>query len=183
MASEFQRTKVRAMFDAFDADGDGSLREGDFEALTARWGVLPRVADGPELAAKVRTVLMGWWQHLSTVGGGAAAERIGMDDLMAMVDRLPTMKQEVTATADVIFDAIDENGDGRISRSEHGRLIDTWHGRAVPTGDVFDRLDQDGDGYLSRSEFEVLWTQFWISDDPAEPGNLMCGPVAGATAT
>ncbi|MFD8570526.1 EF-hand domain-containing protein [Streptomyces sp. NPDC059639] len=182
MASEFQRLKVQAMFDVFDVDGDGSLTEGDFEALAARWGLLPRVAAGPELAVRVRAVIMGWWQHLSAVGGGAGVERIGMDELMAMVDRLPTMKQAVTATADVVFDAVDENGDGQISRTEHGRLIDTWHGQTIPTGDVFDCLDQDGDGYLSRPEFAILWTQFWISDDPAEPGNLMCGPVEGASA-
>ncbi|MFI6642514.1 EF-hand domain-containing protein [Streptomyces sp. NPDC050504] len=182
MASGFQRLKVQAMFDALDADGNGYLEEGDFEALAARWELLPRVAAGPELAARVRTVIIGWWQHLSAANGGSRAERIGMDRLMAVVDTLPTMRQAVAATADAIFDAIDENGDGRISRGEHGRLIDTWHGRSIPTGDVFDRLDQDGDGYLSRTEFAVLWTQFWISDDPAEPGNLMCGPVAGTSA-
>ncbi|MFE7510003.1 EF-hand domain-containing protein [Streptomyces sp. NPDC057540] len=179
MASEFQRAKVQAMFEAFDADGNGYLEAGDFEALAARWELLPRVASGPELAARVRTVIMGWWQHLSAVNDTGLIDRIGMDELMTMVDRLPTMRQAVTATADVIFDAVDENADGSISRSEHRRLIDTWHGRSIPTGDVFERLDQDGDGLLSRPEFALLWTQFWISDDPAEPGNLMCGPVTG----
>ncbi|MEU6840502.1 EF-hand domain-containing protein [Streptomyces sp. NPDC046716] len=183
MASEFQRVKVQAMFDVFDVDGNGYLEEGDFEALTARWGTLPRVAASPELASRVRMVIMGWWQHLSAIGGGSGAERIGMDELMAMVDRLPAMEQAVVATADVIFDAVDENGDGRISQGEHERLIDTWHGRTIPTSDVFARLDHDGDGHLSRSEFAVLWAQFWISDDPAEPGNLMCGPVEGTPVT
>ncbi|MER5516806.1 hypothetical protein [Streptomyces sp. NPDC002763] len=41
----------------------------------------------------------------------------------------------------------------------------------------FDRLAQDGDGYLSRPEFAALWTRFWTSDDPREPGNLMCGEL------
>lgn len=182
MASGFQRVKVQAMFEAFDVDGDGYLEGADFEALAGRWERLPRVAAEPELAARVRTVMMSWWEHLSTGGGEGRVERIGMAELMAMVDRLPAMPQAVTATADTIFDAVDENGDGRISRGEHERLINTWHGRSIPAEDVFDRLDQDGDGYLSRPEFAALWTQFWISDDPAEPGNLMCGPVTGTPA-
>ncbi|MEK9520629.1 EF-hand domain-containing protein [Streptomyces sp. NPDC087908] len=182
MASGFQRVKVQAMFDAFDADGNGYLEGSDFEALAGRWERLPRVAGEPELAARVHTVLMGWWELLSTSGGDGRVERIGMAELMAMVDRLPSMPQAVTATADTIFDAVDENGDGRISRGEHEQLISTWHGRSIPTGDVFHRLDQDGDGYLSRPEFAALWTQFWISDDPEEPGNLMCGPVNGTPA-
>ncbi|MFC9341631.1 EF-hand domain-containing protein [Streptomyces sp. NPDC057020] len=180
MASGFQHAKVQAMFEAFDTDGNGYLEGSDFEALAERWEQLPRVAAEPELASRVRTVMMSWWEHLSTSGDGGRVQRIGMAELMAVVDRLPSMPQAVTATADTIFDAIDENGDSRISRGEHKQLINTWHGRSIPTGDVFDRLDQDGDGYLSRPEFAALWTQFWISDDPGEPGNLMCGPVTGA---
>ncbi|MYR41536.1 EF-hand domain-containing protein, partial [Streptomyces sp. SID5910] len=107
-------------------------------------------------------------------------DRVSLDQLMTVVERLPAMPEAVTATADTIFDAVDENGDGRISRGEHQRLIDTWHGRSMATEDVFDRLDQDGDGYLGRAEFALLWTQFWISDDPTEPGNVMCGPLARA---
>ena len=97
--------------------------------------------------------------------------------LLDVVDRLPAMRAETMATADVMFDAVDDNRDGRISRTEHRRLIDAWHGRPVDTADVFDHLGQDGDGCLSRLEFAFLWTQFWTSDDPGDPGNLMCGPL------
>lgn len=38
MSSEFQRTKLRSMFEAFDADGNGYLEEADFVALAERWG-------------------------------------------------------------------------------------------------------------------------------------------------
>ncbi|MER6850116.1 EF-hand domain-containing protein [Streptomyces flaveolus] len=180
MASGFQRAKIQAMFDAFDADGNGYLEEGDFEALAARWGRLPRVAASPELAGRVRSVTLGWWPYLAEAADADGGGQVGMDELMTVVDRLPLMREAVAATAETIFDAVDENGDGRISRVEHQRLIDTWHGRSTTTGEVFDRLDQDGDGYLSRTEFALLWTQFWISDDPAEPGNVMCGPITPA---
>ncbi|MYS10545.1 calcium sensor EFh, partial [Streptomyces sp. SID6041] len=95
MASGFQRVKVQAMFDAFDADGNGYLEGSDFEALAGRRERLPRVAGEPELSARVRTVLMGWWELLSTSGGDGRAERIGMAELMATVDRLPAMPQAV----------------------------------------------------------------------------------------
>ncbi|MFA3875784.1 EF-hand domain-containing protein [Streptomyces sp. MMCC 100] len=108
--------------------------------------------------------MTGWWQQLSAAADESRPSRAGLDELMTVVERLPTMPEAVTATADTIFDAVDENGDGRISRGEHQRLVDTWHGRGMATEDVFDRLDQDGDGYLSRAEFALLWTQFWISD-------------------
>ncbi|WP_367125125.1 EF-hand domain-containing protein [Streptomyces phytohabitans] len=177
MASEFQRNKIQAMFQAFDTDDDGRLDEADFDALAARWHELPRVAAEPELAARVDTVVLGWWRDLSAAADTNGDGNVDLDEILAMVDRLPDMRDAVTATADALFDAVDENADHRISRAEHQRLVDTWHGRSTATGDVFTHLDQDGDGHLSRPEFATLWTQFWISDDPTDPGNLTCGPL------
>ncbi|GHB08186.1 EF-hand domain-containing protein [Streptomyces termitum] len=177
MASQFQHDKFLDMFQAFDADGNGYLDERDFQALAERWRALPRVRPGSELAGRVDTVVLGWWDHLATHVDTDHDGRVDMDELLTMVDMLHTMREVVAATAETIFDAVDENGDGRISPEEHQRLVDTWHGRSVDTTGVFEQLDRDGDGYLSRPEFTALWIEFWISDDPADPGNQLCGPV------
>ncbi|MFF0559630.1 EF-hand domain-containing protein [Streptomyces sp. NPDC004266] len=177
MASEFQRDKLVTMFRAFDADDNGYLDRRDFQALAERWKDLPRVRPGSELAARVDTVMLGWWDLLAAHVDADGDGRVDLDEILAMVDRLPTMREVVAETAETVFDAVDENGDGRISPVEHRRLVDTWHGESVDLGDVFDRLDRDGDGHLSRTEFTELWIQFWTSDDPAEPGNQLCGPV------
>lgn len=50
MASTFQERKLRTVFAAFDADGDGYLREEDFRALVARWNRLPGVDPGRNCA-------------------------------------------------------------------------------------------------------------------------------------
>ncbi|MFI1652501.1 hypothetical protein ACH4XT_36995 [Streptomyces avidinii] len=44
---------------------------------------------------------------------------------------------------------------------------------------MFAAFDADGDGHLSRERFALLWRQFWISDDPADPGNVLCGRIPG----
>ncbi|MFJ9518545.1 EF-hand domain-containing protein [Kitasatospora sp. NPDC101801] len=179
MASVFQRDKIKGMFAAFDVNGDGYLQRDDFEALVVRWSRLPRVAAGAELRTTLEAVLMGWWESLLAHGDANGDGRVDLDELLALVDELPGMVAAVSTTADTIFDAVDENGDGRISRSEHQRLVETWNGQSVDTDGIFDLLDLDGDGYLSRAEFALLWVQFWISDDPAEPGNLLCGRIPG----
>jgi Ca2+-binding EF-hand superfamily protein len=177
MASAFQERKLRGMFAAFDADGDGYLRERDFTALVARWSGLPGVGPGTELRARVETLLMGWWAALLEVGDANGDGGVSMDELLCLVDTLPAMVADVTATADTVFDAVDANGDGRISPEEHRRLVETWNGQPVDMDGVFELLDLNGDGHLSREEFALLWRQFWISDDPAEPGNWLCGRV------
>ncbi|WP_069464168.1 EF-hand domain-containing protein [Actinacidiphila rubida] len=178
MASVFQERKLKGMFDAFDADGDGYLREDDFRALTARWSRLPGVGPGTELRGRVETLLMSWWGALLEAGDANGDGSVDLAEVLVLVDLLPGMAEDVTATAGVVFDAIDTDGDGRISPEEHRRLVETWNGEPVDMTGVFPLLDPNGDGYLSREEFALLWRQFWISDDPAEPGNWLCGRFA-----
>ncbi|MFJ4675885.1 EF-hand domain-containing protein [Kitasatospora sp. NPDC088783] len=180
MASEFQRHKLTSMFHAFDTDRNGYLDQQDFRALADRWKQLPRVAAEPELAARVERVMLGWWDTLYAVADTNGDGLVDMDEILAVVDRLPEMRPAVAETSDTIFDAIDENGDGRISREEHRRLVDVWNGQPTDTTGVFELVDLDGDGFLSREEFTELWAQFWISADPADPGNHLCGALAPA---
>ncbi|SHM08224.1 EF-hand domain-containing protein [Actinacidiphila paucisporea] len=180
MASAFQERKLVGMFGAFDADGDGYLREEDFRALVARWSRLPAVGPGTELRTRVETLLMGWWAALLEAGDADGDGAVGLGEVLLLVDRLPSMIADVTATADTVFDAVDANGDGRISPAEHRTLVETWNGRSVDMTGVFELLDLNGDGHLSREEFALLWRQFWTSDDPVEPGNWLCGRFAAA---
>jgi Ca2+-binding EF-hand superfamily protein len=177
MASTFQEDKFRGMFAAFDADGDGYLREADFRALTARWSALPAVARDAGLRARVEALMMGWWALILETGDADGDGAVDMGEILLLVDQLPTMIGKVTATAETIFDAVDANGDGRISREEHNHLVETWNGRPMDMTGVFDLLDLNGDGHLSRDEFALLWRQFWTSDTPADPGNHLCGRI------
>ncbi|MEU1498918.1 EF-hand domain-containing protein [Streptomyces sp. NPDC005732] len=179
MASAFQERKLKGMFAAFDADGDGCLREDDFTALVARWSRLPAVGPGTPLRARVETLLMGWWDALLAAGNAGGDGTVDLGELLTLVDRLPTLSDAVIATADTVFDAVDTNGDGRISPEEHRRLVETWNGQPVDMTGVFERLDRNGDGHLDREEFASLWYQFWTSDDPTEPGNWLCGRLPG----
>jgi Ca2+-binding EF-hand superfamily protein len=76
-----------------------------------------------------------------------------------------------------VFEAIDENSDGRIDAAEYRRLIETWNGRRTNTDAIFGKLDLDGDGFISHREFTELWTEFWVGDDPESPGTLVFGQV------
>ena len=173
MASDFQRRKVAGVFQAMDRDRRGYLVEADFEALAARWTGLRGLQPGTDEHARLRAIMVGWWSSLSAVS--ADGECVGLDDVLTVVDVLPDMAQAVNATADAMFQAIDENGDNLISCAEYRQLIEAWNGRPTDTDEIFGLLDADGDGYLSREEFQVLWTQFWAGDDPGAPGTWVFG--------
>ena len=173
MASDFQRSKVASVFAAMDGDGRGHLVRGDFEALAERWTTLRGLTPDSEQFTRLQAIMLGWWDSLSAAA--LDAENVQLDDVMAVVDLLPGMSEAVFATADAMFEATDENGDGRISRAEYRQLIEAWNGRETDTDEVFSLLDLNGDGHLSREEFRVLWTQFWAGDDPQAPGTWVFG--------
>jgi Ca2+-binding EF-hand superfamily protein len=175
VASELQRRKVQGVFRAMDANGDGFLEEADFSALTARWAEIRGAEKGSAEHHRLREIMMGWWKTLLAAAGDVPDGKITLDDVLRVVVRLRDMTDAVTATASVMFEAVDEDGDGRISRAEYRRLIEAWNGRDTRTDGIFPRLDLDGDGYLSFAEFTELWTEFWAGDDPDAPGTWVFG--------
>ncbi|MEU4392629.1 EF-hand domain-containing protein [Kribbella sp. NPDC023855] len=176
MASEFQRRKVAAVFRAMDADGSGYLEESDFEALTERWVGLRDWEPGTAEYERMRAIMMGWWSALVTLSDGGQDGKVSLDELMTVVDQLPAMDDAVYATADAMFDAIDQNGDDRIALAEHKQVVYAWKGSDDGIEDVFGKLDGDGDGQLSRTEFRDLWSGFWRGDDPKSPSQWVFGP-------
>ena len=74
-----------------------------------------------------------------------------------------------------MFEATDQNHDGRISAEEYHQLIEAWNGVDTDTDAVFPLLDLNHDGHVSREEFTELWSQFWAGDDPDAPGTWVFG--------
>jgi Ca2+-binding EF-hand superfamily protein len=103
-------------------------------------------------------------------------DKVTLDEVMLVVDRLDTMDAEVVATADAMFEAVDEDADGVIAVREHKQAVKAWKGTDAGVEEVFERLDLDGDGRLSRAEFRELWSDFWRGDDTASPGQWVFGP-------
>jgi Ca2+-binding EF-hand superfamily protein len=176
MASEFQRRKIAGVFDAMDVDQDGFLEEEDFEALTERWVGIRDWEPGSADYDRMRSIMMGWWAVLLGMSDQDRDDKVSLDEVMLVVDQLGSMDAEVMATADSMFDAIDENGDGRIGIEEHKQVVEAWKGSDAGVDEVFPQLDRDGDGYLSRAEFRELWADFWRGDDSASPGQWVFGP-------
>ena len=175
MASELQRRKVAGVFGAMDVDGDGFLEREDFQALAERWTAVRDLAPGDPDHARLTGIMMGWWETLLAASDRDRDDKATLDEVLLVVDRLPGMLDAVRATAAAMFEAVDQNGDGRISAAEYRQLIETWNGRPVDTGAIFHRLDLDGDGHLSRAEFTELWIEFWVGDDPTSPGTWVFG--------
>lgn len=175
MASEFQRHKIAGVFGAMDADRDGFLDEADFLALTTRWTRIRGWTPGTAGHARITEIMMGWWATLLAASDLDRDNRVSLDEVLLVVDRLDTMRDAIAHTATTMFEAVDENADGRISQAEYRQLVEAWAGCPTGADEVFAELDGDGDGNLGLDQFVELWTQFWAGDDPEAPGTWVFG--------
>ena len=175
MASELQRRKTAVVFGAMDVDADGYLTESDFAALTARWTANRGLPVTSAQARRLAAIMMGWWETLLAASDADRDGRATLDEVLVVVDGLAADTAPVVATATAMFEAVDSDGDGRVSSAEYREMIEAWTGQPADTDEVFEVLDGDGDGYLSEEEFVVLWTEFWAGDDPNAPGTWVFG--------
>ncbi|MEB3367927.1 EF-hand domain-containing protein [Saccharopolyspora mangrovi] len=173
MASDLQRKKASVVFTAMDTNDDGFLERADFEALTDRWTGI-RGEDGSN---RLREIMMGWWDALSATADQDHDQRITREEMLVAVGNLGAMLDLVTATAASMFEAVDQDGDGRVTALEYARMIHAWTGKSTPTDDGFARLDLDGDGKIAKSEFVTHWVEFWVGDDADTPGTHLFGEV------
>jgi Ca2+-binding EF-hand superfamily protein len=177
--SEFRKQKYAAHFGAWDTDKDGVVEAEDFDLGAARISErLGLTAGGPE-ATRVRDAYRTMWSQWFAPADRDKDGRISLDEVQASQEYLDQLPREAfeSSSKKVIgatFDAMDLNGDGKISRNEYQAFLDV-HGNPASGDTVWPKLDTDGDGYLARDEFAKLSFEFFSSDDPDSPGNLLFG--------
>lgn len=71
-----------------------------------------------------------------------------------------------------IYRVLDSDADGSISADEYALWLRAL-GSSADAEAAFKRLDLNGDGELEINEVEKLYSQWVLSDDPAEPGNVL----------
>ena len=178
MLTELQVRKWTRLFQVYDANGNGTVEQDDFEQIfqnvAKERSLTPGTSEYEQLYAK----FMEDWEHLRKDADKNNDGKVDLGEWLEHGDRRinsPDMYQINQNIANYVFDLLDLNGNGIISLEEYKIIYRSWRIPEEIAEDIFPKLDLNGDGGISKDEFVELLRQFHASDDPDAPGNFFFG--------
>ncbi|MDL4815019.1 EF-hand domain-containing protein [Actinomadura opuntiae] len=175
--AQVQGWKLRAIFAAFDADGDTVASAADFAATSANMADMMN-ADSRQRAA-LKDAFDHWWDAVS--GGN---EQITVQEWVAAMSALDDDRFDeiMLPIVNVMVETVDTDGSGDVSLEEFQRFYAGVGLDLDMAAEAFAHLDRDHDGALDHEEFRIAMREYYLSDDPNAPGSWLMGPPA-ATGT
>jgi Ca2+-binding EF-hand superfamily protein len=178
MLSELQRKKLVGTFRKLDIDQNGRVEREDFDGAARRIADVRGVGSSSPQYKALLSRYEGIWQELRD---GVGSEHITLDEWLAYHEDLLSdrdrLEEGIVGLANVIFDVLDADGDGLITRDEYRKYLEAHGLDAARADEVFQRLDRNDDGYISRAEVEHIVVDYYFKEDPSSPIELIFGPV------
>ena len=177
MLTDLQRKKLPNLFNLHDTDRDGRIRQADYDQVAqdlARGRGM--AADSPE-AQELRSRFATAWDSMSEF---ADADGLSLDGWLAYWDRVISTdgmyEKVLSPIGEFVFSMLDRDGSGSVNAQEYIMFYKVMSFEEDEAREVFQQLDSDGSGSLSREEILAMLEQYFLSDDPAAPGNRFFGP-------
>ncbi|MBM7167612.1 EF-hand domain-containing protein [Streptomyces sp. G44] len=169
--------KLQRQFHALDTDQDGYIDWSDYERMLQRYRGAYALEESDRKVQALRDGYSALWREL--LNRAPDQQRLSATQYVAASQDMRTGDFDRTEhVSHAVFDIMDVDGDGQITREEFSRLLEVWSVTAPEAMQTFDRMDANGDGVISRQEFLDAVRQFYHSDDPEVPGSHFFGNVA-----
>jgi Ca2+-binding EF-hand superfamily protein len=185
MLGDLQRRKASHYFSLIDEDGNGLVEANDFERRADRMADARDVSD-PDARAALRKRVMNWWEHLCALADLDDDDRVTREEwqtyweaLDASVDTDENASNETLQSleraARGTFQAMKTSDADHVTEDEYTAWLAAWGIEAQAS--AFDRLDRDGTGVLSEDDLVKAVKEFYLSNDPDAPGNVLYGEL------
>jgi Ca2+-binding EF-hand superfamily protein len=180
MVSELRRKKLTKSFNSLDHDGSGVISQEDLaQSAEATAQVRGYKSGSPEYQSLYEKMVTSPWQDLVKMDADGDG-KVTLDEYIAYFDKPasdPTVNRFITNGGEALFNAGDSDSDGEISLENFKKMNLAWQPDEAQAEQTFGKLDTNGDGAISKEEFLGHVKDFFFSDDPESPGNLILGPV------
>jgi len=198
MLSEIMKKKLAKHFQFQDSNKDGFVEKSDWEQCAQNLAEIRGWAsDSSEYKAILAKHIDIWktsWLPADTDGDG----KVSKEEYLELVEQLQsgdTLSVDQDAASqeepekkishldrlydlfDAIFDIIDVDDDGEIGLDDYKQYFKAWGVDESLAQDSFASIDLNSDGILKRMAFVQFGTNFFVSNDENEFGNLIFGPL------
>jgi len=180
---DLQRRKAAHYFDLIDADGNDLIEAADFQRRADRLAETLEVT-GEEERTRLRRRVMLWWEHLSTLADANDDGRITRHEWEMYWERFKIAVsmgsnrrsiEKLERVARHTFRAIDRSGSGKVTQEEFSNWLAAWDIGQHET--VFRELDREDTGSLTEEDLVEATKEFYLSNDPNAPGNVLYGAL------
>jgi hypothetical protein len=185
MIGDLQRLKASHYFALIDESGDGLVEAEDFELRAERLADAQNVTD-PDERAQLRQRVMSWWEHLCALADIDDDDRVTREEWQTYWEALQASVnqggetgertlQSLERAARGTFQAMNKTGSSHVTESEYEEWLAAWG--VDESKAAFDRLDRDDSGGLTEENLVEAVKEFYLSNDPQAPGNVLYGEL------
>lgn len=177
--SALVRAKLARFFDLFDIDGDQRVTGGEYAQAADRICAAFGHRTGSSTCERLHTAFTDFWAGLCREAGvdpGVELEREQYVDALARLTSDPAGYDEnVLPAIAAILAAADRDRDAVLNVDELHSLLTALRVDTADIGAVALRLDTNNDGVLNIDELDEAFCDYFTSDEPGAPGNLLFG--------
>lgn len=184
MLGPLQQRKASHYFNLIDEDGNGLIEANDFELRADRMADARDLSE-PDARAALRDRVMAWWTHLCTVADLDDDDRVSREEWETYWEALQISADEaeednrtlqsLERAARGTFQAMNSANGDQVTVGEYADWLDAWGGEG--SAEAFDRLDRNDTSTLSEDNLVEAVKEFYLSNDPDAPGNLLYGTL------
>lgn len=181
LSSNVWVTKMKTYFKAMDVDRNGFLSLSDYEEIAER---LLQNQGEQSNSEEIREVFRSLFEHM--VAGAVPVDgetKISEEQFLANAAKVISLIQSSPEAGkssfeagkrknEVLFDLIDTDRSGEISREEYRKYLVIYTGKddADRADQAFDSIDLDRNGSISRDEFIECHLRYW-SEHASDPSS------------
>lgn len=182
MLTDVQTSKLDRRFELLDTDGDGAITAADYDMAAANVCRAFEFAAGSPQYERIHVIYLRLWVALSRKTAAHDSGRVTREQFIrscaeSIVEPARGYDKIIRPVAETIFDLIDDDHSGTLDIEELTNWANAYGVCADDAERAIRALDRNGDGVLDQDEVQQALREFYTSDDPQAPGNLIFGPL------